>query len=77
MAEWRLDPNTFALTEEGRPRPGGYTWEEFQDVGRPPCPTCGTPINVSPVKVEAMGDPEPRYVPGLMSCPNRCEPRRP
>lgn len=77
MAEWRLTPGTFNLVEEGRPHPGGYTWQEFQDVERPPCPTCGTPVNVSPVEMRTMDDPEPKYIPGLAACPNGCDPRQP
>lgn len=76
MAVWRLDPDTYALIEEDRPHPSGYTWQEFQDVDRPPCPACGTPIDVDAVGSRTMADPEPMYIPGLMSCPTGCQPRR-
>ena len=76
MSEWHLNPDTWAFIEEDRPRPGGYTWQEFQDVARPPCPACGTPIYVDAINVQSRADPEPMYIPGRMSCPNGCQPRR-
>jgi hypothetical protein len=74
MAEWRVDPETYKFSEEGRPRPGGYTWEEFMEVERPPCPQCGMPMEVDAVgPARTFGASEPRYVPGRFRCPNGCQ----
>jgi len=77
MANWQLNPETWDFIDEpaSRPRPGGYTWQEFRQQERPPCPTCGAPIDVEPVRVPDFSGGEALYIPGGLACPNGHGPR--
>ncbi|WP_119728351.1 hypothetical protein [Thermomonospora amylolytica] len=52
------------------------TGEEWQRTVWPPCPKCGTTVEVDRVELTLMADQFPRYVPGRWQCPNECDPTR-
>lgn len=70
---WHLD-ETGALNEgTARPHPHGYTWQEFSAQNRPPCPTCGSRIDIDPVPSTNRATGETIYTPGRWTCPNGCQ----
>jgi len=69
---WRIDPDTFTLIEPPRPRPQGYTTREFDNQVWPPCPICGTTIEVQPIRMSSLGDSEQLFIPGHTKCPRGC-----
>lgn len=74
MTEWRLHPETYQLIAHP-PHPDPYTRDEIDAIRRPQCPTCGTPIHVDAVDISTRTTgPGGAYLPGAMSCPNRCDP---
>jgi hypothetical protein len=76
VANWQLDPVTWTFVDEAatRPRLEGYTWQEFHEQERPPCPACFAVMEVNPVRVRTLGSGEPLYLPGTIACPNGCTP---
>lgn len=35
----------------------------------PPCPTCGTPIDIDWIEIRDLGKVDPEWIPGKLSCP--------
>ena len=71
--QWRLHPRTLTLVGPPGPLPG-YTARQFAAQLWPPCPICGTTIEVSRINVHAQTDPEPLFITGRWKCPRGCNP---
>jgi hypothetical protein len=69
---WCIDPSTFALTGGTPPR----TLSEFAAQEWPPCPVCGTAIEVDAVAVPVMGSRESGFMMGQWYCSRGCDPKR-
>ena len=72
-AEPRIDPHSLQII--GWPD-GRLSESEFAALERPPCPVCGTRVDVQQIDVSCSTDyPERMFVQGRWSCPNLCNPR--
>jgi hypothetical protein len=72
---WRINPETLALEPEDEQVGHIFTAQDWQAQEWPPCPVCGTTINVAQVDVQTSQDPVPTYIMGRWQCPNNCDPR--
>lgn len=61
MGEWRIDTNTMEITDSEKGH--RYTWDEYHEHDRPPCPECGLPIHVEPIPGDSLGPEETEYQP--------------
>lgn len=77
MSNWTIDEDFHLHTGEpdGAYGGSGYTWDEFCAKPKPPCPACGTPADIDAVPLRpTYGGPKvDLFLPGLWSCPNRCQ----
>jgi hypothetical protein len=71
---WHLEPSTFGLYGGIAPS----TLEGFAEQQWPPCPVCGTTIEVDAISVPDLGIPSAKwaYVMGEWHCPHGCDPKR-
>lgn len=69
---WLIDPPSFGLHGGTPPT----TADEFAEQQWPPCPVCGTTVDVDRIDISAFDDVEPRYIMGQWECPNGCDPKR-
>lgn len=68
---WTINPETFGLDGPTGP----LSAQEFRAIERPPCPVCGTTIEVDRVNVQMATDRFPVFLIGRWQCPNECDPR--
>lgn len=69
---WTIDPETLRFSENDARPEHGYTRAEFDAMDPPPCPTCGTPVDVTAIPTPDLGSRETRYIPGRWRCPRSC-----
>lgn len=70
---WHLEPSTFGLYGGIAPS----TLAGFAEQQWPPCPVCGTTIDVDAICVPTTPhDPEVLYMMGQWHCPRGCDPKR-
>ncbi len=68
---WRLEPDTLNLV--GPPEPAlGYTARQFDEQVWPPCPECGTMIEVDRIAVRDLDRSELLFIRGRIRCPRGC-----
>lgn len=65
--QWSINPDTMAL--EGGPT-GRLTGGQWNAQQWPPCPVCGTTVNVDRVDAREWLDQVPMYLMGGWECPN-------
>lgn len=75
---WHFDPDSRQLA--GGPS-RTLTGAEWRGQVWPPCPVCGSTIDVERIDVTSKGEAWAvggvrRYIVGLWECPNECDPRR-
>lgn len=77
---WRIDPDTLSLTNLDVPDRHSviYSAQEFAAQQWPPCPVCGTTVDVNQIDVTLNEEDERRngrtYISGPWSCPRGCNP---
>ena len=67
---WHLDAKGKFSEGDARPRPSGYTWAEFQDQAKPPCPVCGDALDVDAISGQRGADTY--FIPGRIRCLRGC-----
>lgn len=75
---WHFNPDTWQLAG-GPVRP--ITGAEWREQQWPPCPVCGSEIDIERCDVTSKGDAWATggvryYIHGLWQCPNECDPRQ-
>jgi hypothetical protein len=68
---WTINPETFGLDGPT----GQFSAQEFDAIERPPCPVCGTTIDVDRINIQGAVDRFPVFLIGSWRCPNQCDPR--
>lgn len=66
---WTMDESGVITHSDGHKQ---LTLAEFQRQAWPPCPSCGTRVDVSPVAVPDRSSLETSYIPGRVACPRGC-----
>jgi hypothetical protein len=67
---WHFDTDGKFSEGSARPRPTGYTWEEFENQEKPPCPTCGAPLAFD--AIEGKRASRGFFIPGRSRCLRGC-----
>lgn len=67
---WHFDADGKFSEGDARPHPHGYTWAEFQEQEKPPCPVCAEPLDFD--AVEGRGASRGRFIPGRARCLRGC-----
>lgn len=76
MSDWTINAD-FRFNEgirDGAHGKSGYTWDEYCAKTPPPCPGCGEPVDVEPIRTGGLG-PD-LFIPGAVTCSNGCQPAR-
>lgn len=73
--QWRINPDTCQLEVQNGKAPATFRGQDLRAQDWPPCPVCGTAVDVNAIDVRKFADRFAVFVLGSWECPNDCDPQ--